>query len=53
MIGLRRKPPKSAVTWQGLGTPIGPHDLLIAAICANQFMVITHNTKEFKRVAGY
>ena len=33
--------------------PIGPYDLLIAAIVlANNLIVITHNTGEFGRVAG-
>jgi len=36
-----------------LGTPIGPNDLLIAAIgLANDVTVVTHNTREFSRVAG-
>jgi tRNA(fMet)-specific endonuclease VapC len=36
-----------------LGTPIGPNDLLIAAITvANDVMLVTHNVKEFGRVAG-
>lgn len=35
-----------------LGTPIGPNDLLIAAIgLANDVTVVTHNTREFSRVA--
>lgn len=35
------------------GTPIGPNDLLIAAIAmANGLTLITHNTSEFGRVAG-
>lgn len=35
------------------GTPIGPTDLLIAAIAiANQTTLVTHNTREFSRVAG-
>jgi tRNA(fMet)-specific endonuclease VapC len=35
------------------GTPIGPNDLLIAATAmANQLILVTHNTKEFGRVAG-
>jgi tRNA(fMet)-specific endonuclease VapC len=35
------------------GTPIGPNDLLIAAIgLANDITVVTHNTREFSRVAG-
>jgi tRNA(fMet)-specific endonuclease VapC len=35
------------------GRPIGPHDVLIAAIALthNQILV-THNTQEFNRVAG-
>jgi tRNA(fMet)-specific endonuclease VapC len=35
------------------GTPIGPNDLLIAAIAlANQRILVTHNTREFSRIAG-
>lgn len=35
------------------GTPIGPNDLLIAAIAlSNNLMLVTHNTKEFSRVTG-
>jgi tRNA(fMet)-specific endonuclease VapC len=35
------------------GTPISPHDLLIAAIAlANDLTLVTHNTREFGRVAG-
>ncbi len=35
------------------GTPIGPNDLLIAAIAkANTTTLITNNIKEFKRVEG-
>lgn len=35
------------------GTPIGPHDLLIAATCRRyQRVLVTHNTREFSRVAG-
>ncbi len=35
------------------GTPIGSNDLLIAAIAlANNLILITHNTREFERVAG-
>lgn len=35
------------------GTPIGPYDLQIAAIAiANGVTVVTHNTREFARVAG-
>ena len=33
------------------GTPIGPNDLLIAAIAAvNNSILVTHNTREFRRV---
>jgi tRNA(fMet)-specific endonuclease VapC len=33
------------------GTPIGPMDLLIAAISlANAFILVTNNTKEFSRI---
>ena len=35
------------------GTPIGPNDLLIAAIAlANEATLVTHNTAEFARVSG-
>lgn len=35
------------------GTPIGPYDLQIAAIAkANNLTLVTHNTREFSRVAG-
>ena len=35
------------------GTPIGGNDLMIAAIAlANGLILITHNTREFGRVAG-
>ena len=37
----------------GLGMPIGPNDLLIAAIAlANGLTLVTHNTGEFNRVPG-
>jgi tRNA(fMet)-specific endonuclease VapC len=37
----------------GLGTPIGPNDLQIAAIAlANDLILVTHNTGEFSRVNG-
>jgi tRNA(fMet)-specific endonuclease VapC len=37
----------------GLGTPIGPNDLMIAAIAlANGLTLVTHNTREFSRVPG-
>lgn len=36
-----------------LGTPIGPNDLLIAAIfLANNLILVTHNTRKFSRVEG-
>ena len=35
------------------GTPIGPNDLLIASIAlSNDLTLVTHNTREFSRVAG-
>jgi len=35
------------------GTPIGPNDLLIAAVAlANEATMVTHNTAEFGRVSG-
>ena len=35
------------------GTPIGPNDLMIAAIAlAHGLTLVTHNTTEFSRVAG-
>ena len=35
------------------GTVIGPYDLQIASVAmANDFILVTNNTKEFKRVAG-
>ena len=35
------------------GTPIGPYDTLIAGIALNlNATLVTHNTKEFKRVNG-
>jgi tRNA(fMet)-specific endonuclease VapC len=36
-----------------LGTPIGPNDLMIAAIAlADSLILVTHNTTEFGRVPG-
>jgi tRNA(fMet)-specific endonuclease VapC len=36
-----------------LGTPIGPNDLMIAAIAlANALILVTNNTSEFSRVPG-
>ena len=35
------------------GTPIGPNDLMIAAIAfANDVTLVTHNTREFRRIKG-
>ena len=35
------------------GTPIGPHDMLIAATArAKGIIVVTHNTSEFGRIPG-
>ncbi|MYD10706.1 MAG: type II toxin-antitoxin system VapC family toxin [Chloroflexi bacterium] len=35
------------------GTPIGPHDMLLAAIArAKGLIIVTHNTREFMRVPG-
>ncbi len=35
------------------GTPIGAYDLQIAAIAlANNLTLVTHNTREFRRVEG-
>lgn len=34
-----------------LGTPIGPNDVMIAAIAlANHLILVTHNTREFGRI---
>ncbi|MBD2022469.1 type II toxin-antitoxin system VapC family toxin [Leptolyngbya sp. FACHB-36] len=39
------------VQLEAVGTPIGPNDLLIAAIAlANHLILVTHNTREFSRV---
>ena len=36
-----------------LGTPIGPNDLMIAAVASvHKAVVVTHNTWEFSRVTG-
>ena len=36
-----------------LGTPIGPNDMMIAAIAlVHNLIAVTHNTREYKRVAG-
>jgi len=40
-------------TLETQGTPIGPNDLMIAAIAlANHAMLVSHNTREFSRIAG-
>ncbi len=37
----------------GMGTPIGPNDLMIASIAiANGLTLVTNNTREFSRVPG-
>ena len=39
------------VSLERAGTPIGPNDLLIATIAAvNNTILVTHNTREFRRV---
>lgn len=43
------------VRWQlqSLGTPIGPYDVLIAGqALARDLTLVTHNVREFSRVAG-
>jgi len=36
-----------------VGTPVGPNDLLIAAVAlARQLTLVTHNTREFGRIEG-
>ncbi len=38
----------------GAGTPIGPNDLMIAAVAqSRQLILVTHNTREFSRVPGH
>ena len=38
---------------EAIGTPIGPHDLMIAAIAsAHRLTVVTRNLREFERVPG-
>lgn len=40
-------------TLEAAGTPIGPYDMQIAAIAlVHNLIVITHNVREFERVAG-
>lgn len=41
------------VQLESKGTPIGPNDLMIASIAlANNLTLVTHNTREFSRVAN-
>lgn len=41
------------VDLERIGTPIGPYDLLIAAIAlSRKGILITHNTNEFARIPG-
>jgi tRNA(fMet)-specific endonuclease VapC len=45
--------PKIRAFLEKAGTPIGPMDLLIGSISvANNFILVTNNIKEFKRVKG-
>ena len=38
---------------EAAGTPIGPYDMQIAAIAlVHNLIVVTHNTREFGRIAG-
>jgi len=40
-------------TLEKAGTPIGPYDMQIAAIAlVHGLIVVTHNTREFARIAG-
>lgn len=44
---------KIRATLEGFGGPIGPHDLQIAAVALNHGLtLLTHNTREFGRIAG-
>ncbi len=39
--------------WIKIGQPIGPYDLMIASIAMEyKVTLVTHNTREFKRVKG-
>lgn len=41
------------VALEAAGTPVGPMDMLIAAIAiANDVVLVTHNTREFSRIPG-
>ena len=45
--------PKIRVSLEKSGVPIGPMDLLIASISlSNNSILVTNNTKEFKRIKG-
>lgn len=38
---------------EAAGMPIGPYDLLIASVAlANDLILVTHNTREFRRIPG-
>jgi predicted nucleic acid-binding protein len=58
--GLERPPQAAAVEYGRIrghlaaaGTPIGPNDLMIAAIAqSRRLTLVTHNTREFSRVPG-
>ncbi len=57
IVGFDTKEAKAAakirVDLEKKGNPIGPIDVLIAATAiANNLTLVTHNVKEFKRVAG-
>jgi tRNA(fMet)-specific endonuclease VapC len=44
---------KSELILANRGTPIGPHDLMIAAIAqVHNLTLVTHNLSEFSRVPG-
>jgi tRNA(fMet)-specific endonuclease VapC len=48
-----RKYAEFRLTVNRLGTPIGPNDLMIAAVAAaHKAVVVTHNTREFSRIKG-
>jgi len=48
-----RKYGEIRLTLTRLGTPIGPNDLMIAAVAAaHKAVVVTNNTREFSRIQG-
>ena len=50
---LERVAEGEEITIAKAGTPIGPNDLMIAAIAlAHHLTLVTHNTTEFSRVPG-